>query len=61
MNEYAKKQEEFCEKNGYPKFAPRDGVCYSCNKNIYDDEATAKFADSHLITGCPFCSKSYCD
>lgn len=31
----AKAQKEYCNEKGYPHFAPYDGICFRCNKNIY--------------------------
>lgn len=30
-------QAEYCAKTGAPHFAPKSGVCWSCNKNIYEE------------------------
>ena len=58
-------QEKYCNDNELPLFAPRNGVCWSCDKNIYnthkDNHIDLKQASGELVTGCPFCFKSYCD
>ena len=65
-------QEQFCVKNDYPRFAPENGICWSCHQNIYSEKGRTRYgkethgisvegAGNHLITGCPFCSRSYCD
>ena len=62
-------QRKYCKEKGYPHFAPYDGRCYSCNKDIYSeiDHGTYKTgisvesAGSELIIGCPHCNRSYCD
>ena len=62
-------QREFCKEKGYPHFAPSNGICYNCRKDIYTqiDHGTFKSglsyerASSELITGCPHCHRSYCD
>jgi hypothetical protein len=66
-------QSALCGREGVPHFAPHDGFCYDCHKNIYQviehnngtynwktgiDLASA--GTSH-ITACPHCSSSYCD
>lgn len=28
-------QDKYCDREGYPHFAPRDGKCWNCNKDIY--------------------------
>lgn len=43
-------------------FAPRSGYCYSCGKNIYEEGGiSVEKAGKELITGCPFCHRSYVD
>jgi len=54
---------------GYPHFAPEDGQCYECRKNIYEEIDHGEFktgisvekATNKLITGCPHCHISYCE
>lgn len=57
----AERQEQYANEKKLPLFAPSDGQCYSCRRNIYDDERTLAEAGHTLITGCPFCCRSYCD
>ena len=66
-------QYDYCNKKGYPHFAPRGGLCYRCGKNIYEKREykaygrtytsgiTVDKAGSELVTGCPHCNISYCD
>ena len=68
-------QQKYCKETGYPHFAPHNGICYRCNRNIYKEEKhtnqyngntyttgiTVEKAASELITGCPHCNRSYCD
>ncbi|MBU9711104.1 hypothetical protein [Evansella tamaricis] len=69
-----KAQEEYCKRTGAPHFAPSSGVCWKCNKNIYNPHEkavldgkhyfsgiTTEKAASELITGCPHCYRTYCD
>ena len=56
-------------------FAPKDGHCYACHRNIYLDYDRVTFggittrskgisteeARTSLITGCPHCHRCYCD
>lgn len=60
INKAIEAQIKFCEEKKLPLFAPVDGVCYKCNKNIYN-AITIDKAKSELITGCPYCCQSYCD
>lgn len=57
-----KAQEKYCEEKGVPHFAPRDGRCWSCSKQIYGGENGygEEYAASRLVTGCPHCHRSYC-
>jgi hypothetical protein len=62
-------QSEYCKAHEYPHFAPGDGRCYDCGKNIYQQIIKGDWssgysverASSELITGCPHCYHSYCD
>lgn len=63
-------QKKYCEDNKAPHFAPEDGFCYSCGKQIYTDYhehgftdrgKSIEYASTELITGCPHCHRSYCD
>jgi hypothetical protein len=62
-------QAKLCEDHKYPHFAPKDGNCYRCWKNIYTEIDHGNYktgisverASSDLITGCPHCHYSYCD
>jgi hypothetical protein len=61
-----KAQKEFCTKNGLPLFAPEDGQCFNCRKNIYlqieeKNAYSVERAGEFHITGCPHCSKSFCE
>ena len=64
----AKAQEDYCELNECPMFAPRDGLCYRCGYNIFLPfngshgatlGITVEEAGRKLITGCPICNYSY--
>ena len=35
-NESVKAQRNLCDKKGLPHFAPNSGLCWKCNKNIYE-------------------------
>lgn len=49
-------QEEYCKKNKLPHFAPQDGICTNCKKDMVN-----KNWKTTLITSCPNCNKSYCE
>lgn len=43
-------------------FAPPDGSCYRCHRNIYSEGGiSVERASKELITGCPSCHVSYVD
>ena len=48
------KQKELCERKGWPFFAPSNGKCWGCGKEVPDN-------GEKLITGCPHCNRTYCD
>ena len=67
-------QKKYCEDNEVPHFAPSDGYCYHCGRNIYDlyisttisrecgigeSGITVEQAGKRLITGCPHCHYSF--
>lgn len=55
-----KAQENYTEHS--PLFAPSDGVCWKCNKQIYSEGGiSVEKASSELVTGCPFCHRSFVD
>lgn len=44
-------------------FAPKDGVCWYCKRNICEGEhgITLEKLGDYIITGCPHCNRSYCN
>jgi hypothetical protein len=66
-----KAQKSLQKEKGYPDFAPSNGICYSCKRQIYSaiihnngDYTTGidlEKATKELVTGCPHCNRSYCD
>lgn len=64
-------QKKLCEENGWPHFAPTNGRCWRCGKNIYEKSVntltgqesgiSVEYAATRLVTGCPHCNRSYCD
>ena len=69
VQESIKAQKEHCQAKKYPHFAPTDGICYRCRRQIYSpftangftSGITVEKAGKELITGCPHCNYSYCD
>ena len=65
----AEEQRRYCEDQECPMFAPSDGICYRCGRNIYEPYRfrdhdtvygiTVDKAGSTLITGCPHCNYSF--
>ncbi|OWF74684.1 hypothetical protein B4902_00735 [Yersinia frederiksenii] len=68
-NAAQKAQAEYCQNNGVPHFAPHDGICFRCKKDIYQQHSlngrstgiTVERAGSELVTYCPHCNRSYDD
>ena len=66
-----KAQEVYCDEHKIPQFAPRNGWCSSCGRNIYEpytyrgheDQTygiTVEEAGSRHITSCPHCNATFC-
>lgn len=58
------KQSELCRKLDITNFSAKatgpGGICPSCGCDIYGNGGyTAEDAAKELITGCPFCHRSY--
>ena len=58
-------QREYCDEGTCtPNFADfgtnLKGECYNCGENIWK-HITLEKASTELITGCPCCSRTYCD
>lgn len=49
-------QKALCTKKGWPHFAPHNGRCTKCGKDMVD----SRWATEH-ITGCRNCHISYCE
>ncbi|MFV8845118.1 hypothetical protein [Serratia fonticola] len=62
-------QAKYCKEKQYPHFAPLDGICYRCKRDIYQQQASSvrttgvsvQEAGSKLICFCPHCNRSYDD
>lgn len=63
-------QKKYCKETGAPNFAPSDGFCFRCHRNIYSPiqlinggeyGITVEMAGSRLITSCPHCNCSFCE
>lgn len=54
-----KAQREVCARDKCPHFAPDSGICWSCHRQIYDPNGGHD--GTSLVTGCPWCMRSYCD
>jgi len=57
--ERIKAQSDYCSKNSLPHFAPSNGKCFKCSRQIYN-VISLELASSALITDCPYCHASYC-
>ncbi|MBP1034875.1 hypothetical protein J8631_04805 [Serratia fonticola] len=64
-----KAQAEYCKENNYPHFAPLDGICWRCKRDIYQQQTASarptgisvQEAGCKLICFCPHCNRSYDD
>lgn len=65
IDECIKNQDIIVKEKGYPYFAPGDGTCYRCNRNIYQnymiEGKVSKGHGNEFVTGCPHCHRSYCE
>ena len=59
--EFLKRQREMCVEKKAPFFMPSSGYCDRCHKDIIEDEVKAGNNGSGLVTGCPYCGRSYCE
>ena len=55
IKERIKTYAKYVKDNDYPKFAPPDGKCWRCDKQIFNH-----YDGTDGITGCPYCFTSYC-
>ena len=51
-------QKVYCESKGCWGYSPTDGVCGFCGRQIYE-RITLERAESEMVTGCPFCNRSF--
>lgn len=64
-----KAQAEYCRDNHAPHFAPIDGICWRCKRDIYQQQnasgrstgISVQEAGSKVICFCPHCNRSYDD
>lgn len=56
-------QHKFCNENKVHEYAPNNGVCYRCGRNIYMGKFgfSVEQASSTHVTYCPYCNRSFCD
>lgn len=68
--EAAKAQATYCDQHEIPMFAPSDGNCWACGRNIYDPMTyrghedhtygiSVEEAGKRLISSCPHCNHSF--
>ena len=43
ISEAIEAQEQFCDKNEYPYFAPDNGICWDCHQNIYSENGRTRY------------------
>jgi len=70
--EAAKAQEHHCNERKVPFFAPRNGWCCYCGRNIFEPYTyrrepilttgiSVEEAGSRIITSCPHCNHTFTD
>jgi len=71
--EAAKAQEAYCNKHEVPMFAPTNGWCSRCGRNIFEPYPVRHGAETvtlgisveeagkRLISGCPHCNATFVD
>ena len=60
--EFIENQRSYCIENELPFFMPHDGYCPGCGRDIIAH--LIKYGmrgNEELITGCPYCYRSYVD
>jgi hypothetical protein len=58
---FLKRQREMCLDRKAPFFMPSDGYCPYCGKDVVKREIEDGNDGRALVTGCPYCCKSYCE
>ena len=63
MMDAIRNQKDYSDRHDVPHFAPREGICFYCHRNIYTGPQayTPEYAAMHLITSCPYCNHTFCD
>jgi len=54
-------QAKHCSETGAPHFMPTDGICWHCGRDVVAVELERGNNGSELVTGCRWCSYSYCE
>jgi uncharacterized OB-fold protein len=54
-------QAKRCSDTGAPFFMPTDGICWHCGRDVVAVELEWGNDGSELVTGCRWCSYSYCE
>jgi len=58
VQEKIEAQREYRKRTGSPCFAPDNGICWRCSRQIFN-AISLESASNHLVTGCPYCHRSY--
>lgn len=64
VQEAIQNQKKLVSKLSAPYFAPSDGICWKCHKQIFgtdERQITKERAAKEFITCCPLCHQTYCD
>jgi len=52
------RQYRYCKEHGYDCLIPDAGICPTCKKQIFE-KITFIESEEKVITGCPYCDRSF--
>lgn len=58
---FLENQAKHCAETKAPHFMPTDGICWNCGHDVVAVELERGNTGSELVTGCRWCSYSYCE
>ena len=53
-------QIKYCLENKLPLFMSRSGLCWACHGQLMN-YYSLEYVSNNLITGCPYCHRSFCE
>ena len=58
---FLQKQRQVCREGKMPFFMPSSGYCWGCGGDVVAGEMAEGNDGRILVTGCPFCHRSWCE